>query len=58
MTLGRDKRPVEVPLGRCFHKKSMVPLDFCSARSLSTVPLDHIEKSSDDDESVDFVSLA
>ena len=61
---------MEVPLGRCYDKKSMAPLGLCSARRLSTVPLglcsarrestvplDHLKKSSVDDLSADAVSF-
>ena len=57
MTLDQDKRSVEVPLGRCYDKKSMVLLDLYSPRSDSMVAPNHNKKSSIDDLSADEVLL-
>ena len=57
VTLDQGKRSVEVPLGRCLGKKSMVPVDVYSSRSDSMVALNHNKKSSVDDLSADEVPL-
>ena len=55
MTFDQEKRSVEVPLGCCYDKKSVVPLGRYSARHLS--PLGHIKKTRVDNLSADVVSL-
>ena len=55
--LDQDKKSVEVPLGQCYDKRSMVPLGLCSSRSDSMFSLDHNKKSSVDELSADEVPL-
>ena len=42
VALDQDKKSLEVTLGQTLHKKSVVPLDLCSSRSLPTVPLSFV----------------